>query len=69
MDPLAPAGTIESFYAAVENGANAVYLGLKNLSARAYAKNFTLKELALLLPYARQKRVKINKRNEKTGTD
>ncbi len=60
MDLLAPAGTVESFYAAVENGADAVYLGLKNFSARAYAKNFTVRELALLLPYARKKKVKIN---------
>lgn len=60
MDILAPAGTIESFHAAVESGADAVYLGLKGLNARAYAKNFTLKELALLLPYARKKGVKIH---------
>lgn len=60
MDLLAPAGTIESFYAAIENGADAVYVGLKNFSARAYAKNFTPAELALLLPYARKKGVKIN---------
>jgi putative protease len=60
MDLLAPAGTVESFYAAVENGADAIYLGLKNFSARAYAKNFTVKELALLLHYARKKKVKVN---------
>jgi U32 family peptidase len=52
---LAPAGNIESFFAAVENGADAVYLGLKQLSARASAHNFSLEELASLLPFAHQR--------------
>jgi len=39
---LAPAGGVESFVAAVENGADAVYLGLKEYSARASAANFTV---------------------------
>lgn len=56
---LAPAGHMESFFAAVENGADSVYLGLKELSARASAVNFTLEELARLIPYAREKRVSI----------
>ena len=37
---LAPAGSSEAFIAAVENGADAVYLGLSNFSARHFAKNF-----------------------------
>jgi putative protease len=49
---LAPAGNVESFHAALDNGADAVYLGLKQWSARAAAANFSLEELALLLPYA-----------------
>ncbi len=56
---LAPAGNNESFFAAVENGANAVYLGLKQLSARASATNFSLDELARLLPFAHQRHVSI----------
>jgi len=54
---LAPAGQVESFLAAVENGASAVYLGLKRLSARATATNFTLDELATLVPYAHKRSV------------
>ena len=50
---------MESFWAAVENGADAVYLGLKQLSARASATNFTLEELAVLLPFAHQRKVSI----------
>lgn len=43
--------------AAVQSGADAVYLGLKQFSARASAENFTLDELALLIPYAHKRGV------------
>ncbi len=43
---LAPAGSLEAFFAAAEAGADAVYCGLKAFSARAKAKNFTLADLA-----------------------
>ncbi|MBR1948895.1 MAG: U32 family peptidase, partial [Alphaproteobacteria bacterium] len=42
---LAPAGDIEAGYAALYYGADAVYLGLKQFSARATANNFTEEEL------------------------
>ncbi|MBN1141630.1 MAG: U32 family peptidase [Deltaproteobacteria bacterium] len=42
---LAPAGSLEAFFAALENGADAVYCGPKEFSARAKAKNFTTAEL------------------------
>ena len=51
---LAPAGSIEAFFAAMEFGADAVYCGLKEFSARAKAKNFTLPELARLTSYCHQ---------------
>jgi len=54
---LAPAGHVEGFLAAVENGADAVYAGLKQLSARASAVNFSLEELSLLTSFARKRRV------------
>ncbi|NTV42380.1 MAG: U32 family peptidase, partial [Syntrophobacteraceae bacterium] len=56
---LAPAGNLESFMTAVEGGADAVYLGLKQFSARASAENFTLDELALLIPYAHKRGVSV----------
>jgi U32 family peptidase len=56
---LAPAGNIESFFAAVENGADAVYLGLKKFSARATAANFTLEDLATLVPFAHKRNVRV----------
>lgn len=49
---LAPAGSIESFFAAMEAGADAVYCGLHDFSARAKAKNFTLAEMENLCAYA-----------------
>jgi putative protease len=49
---LAPAGSRASFLAALAAGADAVYCGLKNLSARMEAKNFTLSELAALTQLA-----------------
>jgi putative protease len=56
---LAPVGHIESFFAALENGADAVYLGLRRLSARASATNFSLEDLAHLLPYAHQHQISV----------
>ncbi len=42
---LAPAGSMESLVAAVRSGADAVYLGAKDFSARSSAQNFSLDEL------------------------
>ncbi|HET6439590.1 MAG TPA: peptidase U32 family protein, partial [Anaeromyxobacter sp.] len=50
---LAPAGGPEAGLAALQQGADAVYLGLKRFSARADAQNFTLEELDQLVGYAR----------------
>jgi putative protease len=50
---LAPAGGLEAGLAALQHGADAVYLGLKRFSARADAQNFTLDELDRLIGYAR----------------
>ena len=49
---LAPSGSLEAFFAAMENGADAVYVGLKAMSARAKAKNFSLSDLESMLAYA-----------------
>lgn len=49
---LAPAGNPECAVAAIQNGADAVYLGLKQGSARAGADNFTWNELEETLKYA-----------------
>jgi putative protease len=56
---LAPAGDMRSLIAAVENGADAVYLGINNFSARAYAGNFTIDEFREALDYAHLRGVRV----------
>lgn len=56
---LSPAGTIESFYAAISSSADAIYLGLDKFSARAYANNFTIESLKELVKFAHLRNVKI----------
>lgn len=55
---LSPAGNMESFFAAVENGADAVYFGLKDFSARASAQNFSLDDASKAIAFAHCKSIK-----------
>ena len=48
---LAPAGDMSSLVAAVKGGADAVYVGCKSFSARAFAKNFDIEELKVAARY------------------
>mgnify|MGYP000316307031 CR=1 FL=1 len=55
IEILAPAGSMDSVIAAVRSGADAVYLGEKEFSARSSAHNFDeneLKEGVFSLPYS-----------------
>ena len=56
---LSPAGSIESFFAAAENGADAVYIGLDCFSARANAHNFTLDDASVAIAHARKQSIKV----------
>lgn len=56
---LAPAGSMESLKAAVQNGCDAVYLGGKLFSARQYAGNFSLEELEEACDYCHLRGVKV----------
>ncbi len=60
VELLAPAGNRESLRQAVSGGADAVYLGLKDFSARAKADNFSLDELGDAIEYAHLFGVKIH---------
>ena len=51
LELLAPAGSMEALYAAVQNGANAVYLGSGIFNARQGAKNFTTQTLTEAVKY------------------
>ena len=54
MSELAiPAGSMQSALIAFREGADAVYLGLKNFSARKNAANFTFEEYSKLWKYAK----------------
>lgn len=59
MELLAPAGSFEALRAAVENGADAVYLGGKNFNARAAAANFGPDELKDAFDYCHVRGVKV----------
>jgi len=54
---LSPAGNPESLKAAVENGADAVYLGSKEFSARGHADNFDNDQLLKAIDFAHQRDV------------
>lgn len=56
---LAPAGDFETLRCAVNCGADAVYVGMQNFSARAKAANFSREELAAAVEYAHFFGVKI----------
>jgi len=56
---LAPAGSRASFLAAIGAGADAVYCGLKNFSARMEADNFGTEELSALTRLAHSRGVKV----------
>ena len=59
IELLAPAGSLESLYAAINKGADAVYLGGNKFSARAYASNFDNEELERAVNYCHLYGVKI----------
>lgn len=59
IELLAPVGSIEALRAAVQSGADAVYLGGKLFSARQYAPNFSDEELKEGLEYAHLYGVKV----------
>ncbi|KJR45246.1 Protease [Desulfosporosinus sp. I2] len=59
LELLAPAGSFEAFKAAVENGADAVYLGGKSFNARASAANFDIEELQKAVRYAHERQAKV----------
>ncbi|MBP3469579.1 MAG: U32 family peptidase [Lachnospiraceae bacterium] len=49
---LAPAGDLQGAVGAINAGADAVYLGAEEFSARAYAKNLSVEEIIEILHYA-----------------
>ena len=59
VELLAPAGSKEQFFAAVENGADAVYTGGRFLNARQAAEGLTDEEMEKAVKYAHLRGVKV----------
>ena len=59
VELLAPAGNKENLITAIKHGANAVYLGLKDFSARKPCENFDFDELKWSVAYAKTFNVKV----------
>ena len=57
---LAPAGDKNSALAAINSGADAIYLGLKQFSARSSAENFDEEQLREIINYAALFGVKVH---------
>ncbi len=60
IELLAPAGSMEALRAAVQNGANAVYLGCGSFNARQSAKNFTPQSLTEAIRYCHIRGVQVH---------
>ncbi|MCB6366717.1 DUF3656 domain-containing protein [Intestinibacillus massiliensis] len=60
IELLSPAGSMEGVRAAVQSGADAVYMGFGTFNARRGAKNFTAEEMAAAISYCRARGVKTN---------
>lgn len=60
VELLAPAGSFEALKAAVEAGADAVYLAGKNFGARAYAENFSNENLVQAVKFAHLRNVAVH---------
>ena len=59
IEILAPAGSLDSLYAAINKGCDAVYLGGNKFSARAYASNFDNETMQKAIDYAHVYNVKV----------
>ena len=59
IELLSPAGSPEAIIAAVQNGADAVYMGLGNFNARRGAKNFSDEEFLRAMRYCRIRGCKV----------
>ena len=59
IELLSPAGSPEAVIAAVQNGADAVYLGMGDFNARRGAKNFTDEEFEKAVRYCRIRGCKV----------
>ena len=60
IELLSPVGNFDCLMAAVQNGANSVYLGIENFNARYSATNFNIEDLEKAINYAHLRNVKVH---------
>lgn len=60
IEILSPVGDFDCLKAAVQNGANAVYLGVSDFNARQFATNFDINNLEDAIIYAKLRNVKVH---------
>ncbi|MBP3313988.1 MAG: U32 family peptidase [Oscillospiraceae bacterium] len=60
IELLSPAGSMDALRAAVQNGADAVYLGVGTFNARVGAKNFSMDDLTDAVRYCHIRGVKVH---------
>lgn len=59
MELLAPAGNVENFHAALDAGADAVYIGAPGINARNLSRDLRLEEIAAMIEFARSSGKKV----------
>lgn len=59
VELLSPVGKIESAYAAIANGADAIYLGGMKFGARSFADNFEIEALETVVKFAHNYHVRV----------
>lgn len=59
MELLAPVGNVENFTAAVEAGADAVYVGAPGFNARNMSKELRLEDISGMIKYCRRKDLRL----------
>ena len=59
VELLAPAGNMDALKAAAAGGADAIYLGLRSFSARAFAGNFSHEEFQEAIRYCHIRNIRI----------
>lgn len=60
FEVLAPAGNFEHLQAAIDSGADAVYIGLQGFSARPNAWSFTLEEIPAAVRFAHESNCRVH---------
>ncbi len=59
MELLAPAGNVDNFYAALEAGADAVYVGAPGINARNLSRDLSMGEIGAMIDYAHERGKKV----------